>query len=416
VRRLLVTSTTLIALAGVLVLGIPLGIVVTALVHENASAVLEREADVAGAALEEDLEAGRPIAPGRLDALARRGHELVVVDASGRRVAGGRRLHGEVIEATVTTAAGGRVTARRPAEEAGEKVGATWLLIGLLSAGGLAAAVVMALLQARRLAGPLEQLAVASDRLGRGDFAAPPVRHGVPEVDAVGEALERSGRRIGELVARERDFTANVTHQLRTPLTALRLRLEELEGLDDAAAMRPEASAALGQVDRLERTVDGLLALARRGAAGDLEPVDLADVARHLAATWGPLFAAEHRVLAVAGAAGPVVGVAERATVEQALEVLLDNALRHGGRRARLAVGRRGPAAVATVEDDGPGIAADVEERLFSRRVSGGGGTGIGLALARDLVEAAGGRLVLAQARPARFELLLPAERPAGRG
>ena len=406
-RRRLVTSTTLIALAGVLVLGIPLGVVGGKLVRTDAVARLEREADGVGAALEQELEAARPVPPARLDALARPGHEILVVDRRGHRARGGTPLRGEVTQTTVPAPGGARVTVRQPASDVGEKVGGTWLLIALLSVGGVAAAVALAVLQARRLARPLEQLARASDRLGSGDFGVRPHGHGVPEVEHVAAALSRSAARIGQLVAREREFTANVTHQLRTPLTALRLRLEELERPEAPLEVRVEAHAALEQVDRLERTVDGLLAHARRDRSDDGRPLRLADVVRRLARTWGPLFEAEGRRLGIA-TGGEVVARADRATVEQALEVLLDNALRHGAGAARVAIARHGPAAVVIVEDQGPGIAAGHEELVFARRVSTAGGSGIGLALARDLVESAGGRLALVRPRPPRFELVLP--------
>jgi signal transduction histidine kinase len=337
-----------------------------------------------------------------------------VHDSTGRRVAGGARVGADATEVTVRAHRGATVTAREPASEVGDRVRGLWLLIGLLSAGGVAAVGGLALVQARRLARPLERLARDSERLGRGDFAVRPDGGGVPEVERVAGALGQSARRIERLVAREREFSANVTHQLRTPLTALRLRVEELEHAADLGEVRTEADAALEQVDRLERTVDGLLAHARDERAGDPGPVDLAEVARRLAVGWEPLFGAHRRSLVVAGASMPVLARAERATAEQALEVLLDNALHHGGTRVRLVVGRRGPAAVAAVEDDGDGVPPGAEERIFARRVSSDGGDGIGLALARDLVDATGGRLVLARARPPRFELLLPGVDAAG--
>jgi signal transduction histidine kinase len=406
-RRSLLISTTLIALAGVLVLGLPLGIVGARLIRTEATSRLEREADFAAAALGPQLRHDRPVTPAQLAALARPGHEVIVA-RDGAVTRGGTPIERHRIVVRSASAKGATVAVVAPAHEVDEKVGGTWLLIALLALGGVAAAVGLGLLQARRLARPLEQLAIASERLGAGDFAgARAPHHGLPEADAVASALSRASARIAQLVAREREFSANVSHQLRTPLTALRLRLEELDRPGTAPDARAEAAAALDQVDRLEATVDGLLALARDGRAGRLERVELARLVVAHAEAWQPLFGAERRALELSVDA-PVAARADPATVGQALDVLLDNALRHGDGTARVRLAERGPATILTVSDEGPGVPRGDEERIFERHVSGAGGDGIGLSLARALVDAGGGRLVLARPSPPVFELLLP--------
>src|SRR5258706_392736 len=132
--------------------------------------------------------------------------------------------------------------------------------------------------QARRLAAPLDDLARAADRLGAGDFSATAPRSGMEEVDTIAAALDTSAARIANLVQAEREFSANASHQLRSALTSLRLRLESLAAVDDPA-VAAEAARALEQAERLSDTVADLLRLARTGRADDAQTFDLAVLA-----------------------------------------------------------------------------------------------------------------------------------------
>jgi signal transduction histidine kinase len=218
----------------------------------------------------------------------------------------------------------------------------------------------------------------------------------VPEVDAIARGLDSSAERIAELVAREREFSANVSHQLRTPLTALRLRLEE-----------GELEEALSETDRLEATIADLLAHARLASAGNAVTVNLGTVAHEHAARWKPVFADARRVVEVS-ADKNVLARASRGTVGQVLDVLLENALHHGAGPARITVRGDGRTARIEVADGGPGVAAADRDRIFERGASRGGGTGIGLHLARTLAQADRGSLRVLQGEPTRFELRLP--------
>lgn len=406
-RARLLASSSLIAFAAVLVLGLPLALVASRLVRTDAQEAARQEAARVAAALDADLEARRPVTPGRLAALVAQGHRAQLVDARGGRVATTGRLQEPVVVGLAPAADGGSIRVEVPRSEAGQRVGAVWLAIVVLAGLALLAALGLGFLQSRRLARPLEELAGAATRLGGGDFASRAGRHGIPEVDAVAAALDRSAERIGELLEQERSFSANVSHQLRTPLTALRLRLEEIEATTDGDA-RAEAVAALDQADRLERTVDSLLALARTARAGSTEPLDLATLAHDRVGAWQPAFDEQGRALRVEAAVA-TVAMATPGGAEQILDVLLENALRHGAGRTTVSL-RRGQGLVAlAVVDEGPGVASDRAAEIFERSTSGSGGTGLGLALARTLAETDGGRLRLVGTHPAAFELLMPA-------
>jgi signal transduction histidine kinase len=157
--------------------------------------------------------------------------------------------------------------------------------------------------------------------------------------------------------------------------------------------------------DRLNRTVNDLLALARAGDIGEPRDVDLAGLARHHADDWRSLYARAGRPFMVEAEPALPARVSPGG-VAQALDVLLENALTHGAGRTRLTARAIDGRSVLAVEDEGPGVAEGLP--IFDRAVSTAGSTGLGLPLARALVEADGGRLILAQLRPARFEIVIP--------
>jgi signal transduction histidine kinase len=414
VRRRLTTSTALIALAAVVVLGVPLGAVEAARVRSERTGRLEREADAVAGVIDDRLEHGARLTAGQLAPLVRPGHR-VSVTRGGRTVQAGARLTGAVVTVRAGSGRGGAITASAPSSEIDDRVRRSWLLIAALGIGGIGVATALAAIQARRLSRPLERVARTSARLGEGDFSVRAGRSGIPEIDAIGQALDSSAERIAELVAREREFSANVSHQLRTPLTALRLRLEESARAGDPDELRAELEAALGEADRLERMIADLLAYARSASRGRQLPVALDRIVGELATTWDPVFARAGRRL-VLDAPEPLRGFASPGTVGQVLDVLLDNALRHGAGAVRVEARQDARFATVAVSDDGAGIPDHDAERIFDRGATRTGGTGIGLHLARALAGADGGTLRLTRTRPARFELRLRREDPARHG
>jgi signal transduction histidine kinase len=406
VRRRLLASNALIALAAVLVLGIPLAIVEAHRERADAETQLEREADAIAAAVDDRVEVGRRLDVAALRGRVHAGHEVTIRPRRGAAVQVGGPIRGDRITVGSGGAGSARVTASAPSSEVTSRIERRWLLIGLLSVAGIGAAVALGALQGRRLARPLEQLARTSKRLGEGDFSTRAERSSIAEVDAVAAALDSTAIRIAHLLGREREFAANAAHQLRTPLTALRLRLEEIETLagDVAGA---ETAKALHEVDRLQATIADLLALADDGRAGDAGALDVGELVRAHAERWRPFYARAGRPLAVEAQQGAEAS-ASRGAVGQAVDVLIENALQHGGGAVTVSVEDRGGRSVIAVADEGDGVPAGAEQTIFERGGSPAGGTGVGLHLARALVEADGGRLRLVRPRPARFEIALP--------
>jgi signal transduction histidine kinase len=400
-------ASVLIALAAIVVLGTPLTILAVQHVRDEAWDRLEREARTAGALVGDE---GLAVPAARLRAVAGPDVAVVVTSAEGATRTIGAQPSGDAVRESAMGPEGTKVTLIAPAGLIDDGVGEVLLVAGLSAVVGLAAAAGLGWWLSRRFARPLEALAATSRRLGTGDFGVRAGRYDLPEIDAVAAALDRTAGRLGDLVARERAFSGNVAHQLRTPLTALRLRLEELAEAADPAT-RSEAEAALDQADRMERTIEDLLALAREGRTGFAERVDLAELARDRVRAWAPAYRHAGRPLAVEGPVRVEVRTV-RGAVEQALDVLLENALRHGGGTVRVGVRGAADHATLSVSDEGAGIPDELGARLFDRRGEDGAGTG--LPLARALVEAAGGRVRLSALRPARFDVLLPSSEPVG--
>ena len=285
----------------------------------------------------------------------------------------------------------GAARAVRPLATVYQRLMPAWL--GML---GLAALVLLAVwLVARRSAGrlarPLEDLAARAVRLGDGDFSVRTRPVGVPEIDAVDEALAGTAARLDALLTRERAFSVEASHQLRTPLSGLRMRLEAaLEHPDDDP--RGVLTDGLASADRLERTIDELLLLAGEAERTRGEQVDLQALVQEIGAEWTPRLAAQDRVLECRVTHPLPSPRLSTAAARQILTVLLDNAEAHGAGTVRIEVRESTDAVAVDVSDEGAG--PDPASGPFDRR-PGPGGHGIGLGLARRIAEAEGGRLVL---------------------
>lgn len=278
-------------------------------------------------------------------------------------------------------------------------------LVGL-SLIAVISGVVVASLQANRYAEPMAALADRAERFGAGESRFQPLVTGIGEIDRIAEVLARSALQMTRSLASERDFASDASHQLRTPLTALLMRLEEVSATDDLVVVREEAGIAIAQVERLTTVVDDLLSRSRRGHVSHPPAVSLDTVIAALQREWQPAFEQARRSVRVHGQRGLLVQ-STPAALSQVLSTLFENSLAHGRGTVDVQARRSGPSVVVEVSDQGEGVAGGIAPHIFERSVSSAQSSGLGLALARDLAEANGGRLELIQARPAIFALFL---------
>ncbi|MEW2614355.1 HAMP domain-containing sensor histidine kinase [Streptomyces sp. NPDC047880] len=471
-RRLLLSYLSLAALV-LLCLEIPLGFVYSRGERERVVNAAKDEAESVSAYAALSLAAGRAAQdlPARVAHCAERiGGKVVVVDASGTPLATSHPLDIEMsgslaarpgISAALrgastvdvrTSRIGGveYLSVAAPVGQEARPVGAVWLTVPtrtvhervhhvwlLLALGGLAvltAVAVVGFAFARWAGRPIRELEDATHELaeGGGRFTPVTVTKGPPEVRSLAAAFNHTAARLAHLLASQRAFAGEASHQLKTPLAALRLRLENLEP-DIAARARGSLTAAVTETDRLARMVEHLLAMARLEEHAAIPAgVDLGAVCAERHRTWQPLFEREGVSLVLfSGSAGPVLAVP--GAVEQILDNLLSNALRaspagstvtieprlQAPPRRALRDGRPGWVDLH-VTDEGPGMTEEQRMRAFDRfwRAPGApkGGTGLGLALVQRLAHASGGEAALREAATGGLDVVirLPSARPPG--
>jgi len=411
VRRRVLQATIAAVTVAVVLLGFPLAFLGAQYVRDNEIGSLQTRASDLARQIDSDVQEGTPLSDAMLEPYVdRRGGVVVsifVVAEDGARYQAGPEVPERAVTITETSTTGARVTLYAP-----------WWdiflmsaqIMGLVVAAALvafAAGIATAIWQANRLAAPLVYLAASAEQLGSGQVRPQLEPSGVEEIDLVAAELARSADRMAGRLAAERQFASDASHQLRTPLTALTMRLEEIMLASDDPAVQEEARISLEQVERLVTVVDDLLTTSRRAQGGTTEALRLVDVMHQQEEEWRPTFEAEGRALVLDVDPDAQV-LATPGALAQVLATLIENSLRHGGGTTTVR-SRPGPsrAVVVEVADEGDGVPDDLAPRIFEREVTSGKGTGLGLALARDLASADGARLELAQRRPAVFALFL---------
>jgi signal transduction histidine kinase len=434
-RRLLLTYLTITALTLAVVV-IPLGRVFADREQGQLTSGIERDAQAVASLVEDDLEAGAtPAIDALLSDYRRTGGRIVVVDDRGRSVAdsdrpaaaprdfstrpevasaldgqratgsrGSETLGTDLLFVAVPVASGGTVHGAvritYPTSEVDARIRSTWLRLGALSLVVLALVAGVGLVFAQGVSRPVRRLRQASARLASGDLSASvEVDDGPPELRALATTFNTTAQQLAQLIESQRRFVADASHQLRTPLTALRLRLETLTpDLDEAA--RPKLEAAIAETHRLGRLVESLLALARTDAvAAEPVPIALDDVVAERLGAWAPVAAEQDVGLAGSCPAGLWVRAVPGA-VEQILDNLISNALDAvpDGAQVRIRVDVAADVVHLHVIDQGPGMDPDARLLAFERfwRPHGDGaqergGFGLGLAIVAQLAWRSGG-------------------------
>ncbi|MEZ3181522.1 two-component sensor histidine kinase [Streptomyces pimonensis] len=405
-RRRLIQSTLAVVLVVIAVFGVSLVIVETRTISESARERVESEAVRLASIVDSRLIVEDQVTAEILSNQVTEDRYAVIRIPGKPPIEVGTRPAGDVISGSAPGEAGETVTVQEPRSSVTREVGRTLLIIGLVALLAVIAAVLLAVRQANRLASPLTDLAETAERLGSGDPRPRHRRYGVPELDRVADVLDRSAERIARMLTAERRLAADASHQLRTPLTALSMRLEEITLTDDPETVKEEATIALAQVERLTDVVERLLTNSRDPRTGSAVTFDLDEVIQQQLAEWRPAYRSAGRAIVTSGKR-ELRAVGTPGAVAQVLAALIENSLMHGGGTVALRTRVTGNQVVVEVTDEGPGVPAELGSRIFERAISGHNSTGIGLAVARDLAEADGGRLEMLQASPAVFGLFL---------
>ncbi|GAC56742.1 putative two-component histidine kinase [Gordonia hirsuta DSM 44140 = NBRC 16056] len=292
-----------------------------------------------------------------------------------------------------------------------------WVAVGVLGVvigASVAAGALVALLTARRLTEPLIRVAHRAAAMARGDLRSPWPYQDIDELDRVTAALSEANAEIARRLEREGQIIGDVSHQLRSRLTAIGLRLDELTLHPDPAVVT-EAQAGVAQVERLATELDELVS-ASRAEGGELTAIAVAELIDSLTDDFAVAFAAHGRTLRVHSPPQIRAVHGRPGRLRETLSALLDNALHHGAGETTVGVEDLGSADVLrfTVADRGRGVPDRLADQIFRRGFSAGHSSGIGLSMARALIESDGGRLDLVSRRPAVFAVVVPVARDDG--
>ncbi len=347
---------------------------------------------------------------------------------AGRTAQGQRHsatLGADLLFTTVPVTSGGRtvgaVRVTQSVAAVSDRVRRSVLALAAIGGAALVLGLVLAWFLADSLSRPLRKLAQTARRVEEGDLEARAEMTGPTEQREVALAFNDMTERLGVVLAAQREFVANASHQLRTPLTGLRLRLESAVAKADSPELERELSAAEREVERLARLLNTLLMLAREGqapATGRLVSLGLAS--KHAHERWEAR--AEQRGQRLTLARGEdVVANSSEEDLAIVLDNLIENALHYSPEGAEVVIqfGRDGNESYLAVLDEGPGIAEGEQKALFERFARGSAGrgaagTGLGLAIVQTLAERWGGRASLENRTEggARAEIRLPATGP----
>lgn len=410
IRRLLLTYLSL-ALVVLTALALPLGFVYQKAEEQHAISQLEHDAETLAAFIDTALSDDQEHIPDLIADAARRWNARITRD---RISPAPQPVVSGISDGTIWVSvpihpgepAQGALRVRVSSDPLTARIHQFRILVGGVGVAVLICSALIALALARWIGRPVRELELATRSLAGGTAAPASTRNGPPELRRLAATFNTTAGRLQELMAAQRSFLGHASHQLKTPLTALRLRLENLE--DDIT--EPGAGtlrAAVLETDRLSGMVDTLLAMTRiEHGTVPPEPVDVAALVADRAGVWRPV-AVERQVTLVADGPAGTVALAVPGALEQILDNLLSNALNvaPADSTVTLSWAVAGDSVELHVADAGPGLTAEqrgLAKQAFWRAPDAPtGGTGLGLALAGKLAEASGGRLCLNEAHPA---------------
>ncbi|OKL54014.1 two-component sensor histidine kinase [Bowdeniella nasicola] len=410
-QRRAVTMTVLAVLVAVTVIGLPLAVLGPFVVYRSEQDAVELRAASLMRTVERRIAHREDITDSLLRPWVGRDTQnpayIELQLSDGTKLTAGEPISGKVLRATQSSPSGYNLLMEVSTKRFLLK---TVYVEGFILVGTSLAfliAVLVARRQARKIAAPLIYLAASAEQLGSGQ-ARPRIKpSGIEEIDLIQAELVRTAERMAGRLAAERQFAADASHQLRTPLTALSMRLEEIELLATDEGVKEEARVCLEQVERLTGVVDELLKTSRSSSGGTTEAVSITDVFDQQRDEWQRAFDNAGREL-VFSEGTDRLALATPGSVAQVLATLIENSLKYGdGTTTVSSRPASGKGVFIDVADEGSGVPDELANDIFSKHVSGKGGTGLGLALAKDLASSDGGRLELSQRRPPVFTLFL---------
>lgn len=424
-RQRVVRVALMAASVALVLLAVPLAVVIRASFFADERGELQQDAMAAVLRVSPDFAVGDPVelppgqSEGRLGVYdtalrLRAGTGPSTADPATRRALAGavvQQSAGSELVAAVPVSQGERVIgvvrAAISTRSVWNRILTAWAALLAASLIALGAAILVARRQARALTAPLESLSRTSQAIADGDLTARAATCGINEIDQVADTHNAMVQRLAHLLHHEKNFTANASHQLRTPLTGLQLGLETAL-TSPGTNLRAAIEEALEHSRHLNDTIEEVLQLAKA------EPATLSGATSQPAGQlleraecrWhGPLAREGRRIHVILDPAATALLVPRR-TTEQILDILLDNARRHGRGTVTVTLRDMGAALALDIADEGT-LTLDAKT-LFERGTTTGPGEGIGLALAKDLADTAGARLSLTRPAPTTFTLLLP--------
>ena len=409
-RDRLIGALVGMTIAVVVLFSVPRAYLVADLVERQEERKIERSADLIAILVAERQSDAQPLTSEFLEQTLNRAEYVEYVAPDGSTVSAGEPPPGDDSDITVTQELpdGGELTVARSGTLVEERVSDALLPLVVVSLSLTVLAVVVGYFLARRMARPFTELARKADQLGEGRFDLDVPHYRVPEAEHIGTALRGAAAQLDDLVRREREFAVNASHQLRTPITALRLEIEDVTLWPETP---PEVAdhlhGVLGELDRLSAAITELLDVAR-GKRIPAAAVDLNQLIGQAVERWRTRFTAADRSV-VQLDQGTIAVRVPPGPVTQILDVLLENAAVHGAGRVEVVAEDLDTHVQVRVSDEGT---PTFGQEVFGRGVTSTG-TGVGLAVASELAESMGGYLSLETEAPTQFVLRLPQRRRA---